>query len=386
MAEVFNVLYLGNLADIDTQDGNFTAENANALVGLTFGKAGDPLVHQVKSFSSGSTGSSGGISGAYDQTNNPSETFRIDGGPDQIFDASAVYNATVSYADGTTAAITAVIFQDTEGNTYLAPEFSANADQAALEAGPIRSLTLDSLAEGASLGLAANRETANYVACFTKDVMIAGQHGQRAVQDLAVGDLVRTQDHGLQAIRWTGAARRMATGGLRPVRIRIGALGVNLPAQDLVVSQQHRILVRSPIVARMTGNTEVFVAAKFLLGLDGVSLGPAGGVVTYYHLLLDRHEVIYANGMPTESLMTGRQALYSIGLERVNEILTLFPGLWISAGTPARPVVKGSRRKNLVARHVKNNKPLHAPRDFGADFNHSAYSRRWGLGNPAQGG
>lgn len=386
MAEVFNVLYLGNLTDIDTQEGNFTAENADSLVGLTFGKAGDPLHHQVKTFSPGSTGSDGGVSGAYDQTNNPAETFRIDGGPDQIFDASAVYNATVTYADGTTTAISAVVFQDTDGNTFLAPEFTANEDQAALEAAPIRSLTLDALAEGASLGLASYREKVNYVACFTKDMKITTQQGQRAVQDLAVGDLVQTQDHGLQAIRWIGTARRRAKGGLRPVHISAGALGVKLPLRDLVVSQQHRVLVRSRIVERMTGAPEAFVAAKFLLGLEGVFLGAAGQVVTYYHLLLDRHEVIYANGMPTESLMTGRQALYSIGLESVNEILTLFPAIWMSAGTPARPIVKGARRRNLIARHVKNSKPLHAPRDFGAVSYHYAYSRRWGLGNQAQGG
>lgn len=159
MAEVFNVLYLGQLADIDTREGNYTAEDADELVGLTFGSEGDALANQVKEFSPGSTGSTGGVATAYDQTNNPSETFSIDGGPDQTFDASAVYNATITYVDGSTDQITAVIFQDTDGNTYLAPEFTANADQAALEAAPIRSLTLDSLAGNRYLGLTANRES-----------------------------------------------------------------------------------------------------------------------------------------------------------------------------------------------------------------------------------
>ncbi|KEP71208.1 hypothetical protein DL1_11205 [Thioclava dalianensis] len=71
--------------------------------------------------------------------------FRIDGGVDQSLDGLAVYNATITYLDGSTAPITAVVFQDTSGNLYLAPEPTYNADQAALEARPIRSLTLDGL-------------------------------------------------------------------------------------------------------------------------------------------------------------------------------------------------------------------------------------------------
>lgn len=190
--------------------------------------------------------------------------------------------------------------------------------------------------------------------------MISTQKGPRAIQELVVGDLVKTQDHGFQAIRWIGATHCVARDGLRPVHIRAGALGINLPAQDLVVSQQHRILARSRIAQRITGDLEAFVAAKFLLDLEGVSLGPVGEVVTYYHLLLDRHEVIYANGMPTESLMTGEQALYSIGQDSVSEITSLFPDLMMTAGIPARPILEGANRKQLIARHVKNNKALHA--------------------------
>ena len=360
MPDIFNVLFLGNLTDIDPIDGDNDAENASALVGMTFGGESDALAARVQEFSPGSTGYTGGTNNAYDQNNAPNETFRLDGGAEQTFDSAVVYNATITYIDGTTSNITAVVFQDTDGNTYLAPEFSANADQAALEAAPIRSLTLDSLLSNEFSGMTGSRQTTNYVTCFTDGVMITTQSGEMPVQQLRVGDLVRTRDHGVQPIRWIGRARTAAKGAMAPVCISAGALGGDFPRVDLVVSQQHRIVIRSKIVRRMTGASEVFVAAKTLLALDGVNLVHDTDDVTYYHLLLDQHEVIYANGMPTESLMTGKQALYAIGLGSVLEIMTLFPSLIHTAGQPARPIVKGPKIANLITRHVKNGVPLHA--------------------------
>ena len=147
MPTTFNVFSLGTQTLMDTAEDNTIAENASALVGLTLGTAGDPLAANVHSFSPGSTGYGGGITTAYDSNNNFSnDTFSIDGGADQAFDSVAQFNATITYLDGTTDTITAWIFQDTTGNTYLAPETAANADQVALEAAPIRSITLDSVA------------------------------------------------------------------------------------------------------------------------------------------------------------------------------------------------------------------------------------------------
>ena len=92
---------------------------------------------------------------------------------------------------------------------------------------------------------------------------------------LAEGDLVRTLDHGLQPVRWVGARRLSAAElaaaeKLRPIRIRAGALGPGTPRADLLVSPQHRVLVRSRIAQRMFGTDEVLVAAKQLLQIDGI--------------------------------------------------------------------------------------------------------------------
>ncbi|WP_290443001.1 calcium-binding protein [Rhodovulum tesquicola] len=139
----FDVIYLGLLPGIDPIQGNETAENAADLLG-SYGSTTDPLFSQVKSLVA--TRLSEDDDNTYDIDNGGGyDTFRIDGGPDQQFDAVAVYDATLTYADGTTATISAVVFQDTSGRTYLAPETTLNADQSALTAKPIVSMTLHSV-------------------------------------------------------------------------------------------------------------------------------------------------------------------------------------------------------------------------------------------------
>jgi hypothetical protein len=358
MPTTFNVISLGNVADMDTVEGGVTAENASALVGMTFGGVGNALADDFVTFSPGTGGFSGGSSTLYDQDNSPAENFRINGGADQVFDSTAVFNATITYTDGTTATITAVLFQDTAGNTYLAPEFAAGPDQTALEAKAIRSLTLNSLSDNTWGGLTANRETWDFVTCFTTGTMILTPGGEVAVETLKPGDKVVTRNHGSQPIRWIGASPAKARGAFAPVRIRAGALGPNCPERDLVLSRQHRIMLSAEAARRMFGKREVLVPAVGLLGQDGVTLEETGADVVYYHILLDRHEVILADGTPCETLLTGEGARKAMGPEALHEIETLFPGLIDRASRPALPMVRGKRLRQLLARLAQNGKPL----------------------------
>lgn len=359
MATTFDVISLGVVADIDSTEGNTTAESASSLVGLTFGGVGDSLVNNIQTLSPGTTGTAGGNATAYDMNNfSANEAFSIDGGADQTFDGTSIYNATITYIDGTTATITAVIFQDTAGNAYLAPEFSANADQTALEAGAIRSLTLDSLVGNAFSGLTASREDPTYVTCFAGGTRILTPNGEQVVQDLHVGDYVMTQDRGPQAIRWIGKSSFPALGRFTPIRIEAGALGSDLPAKDLIVSQQHRMLVSSKIANRIAGEVEVLVAAKKLLELPGISYALDMITVDYFHVLLDNHEVIFAEGAPTESLLTGPMTIKSFNAETLEELHAIFPNLLDVIGQPARLIMKGDPMRQLIARHRKNEQPL----------------------------
>lgn len=201
------------------------------------------------------------------------------------------------------------------------------------------------------------------VPCFTSGTLIETADGPRPVDSLAVGDLVVTRDHGLQPLRWVGsrylsAADLAANPKLIPIRIGAGALGPGRPARDLVVSPQHRIMIRSAIARRMFHSDEVLVPAVKLLGLPRIERA-GRGAVRYLHLLFDRHEIVLSNGAETESLYTGEQALTSLGPEAREEILTLFPQLANGLrANPARPFVTGARAARLAQRHGRNRKAL----------------------------
>ncbi|SIS71233.1 Hint domain-containing protein [Paracoccus saliphilus] len=206
------------------------------------------------------------------------------------------------------------------------------------------------------------------VPCFARGTLISTDRGAVAVEELREGDLILTGDNGLQPIRWIGsrrlsAAELRARPNIRPIRIREGALGKNTPSRDLLVSPQHRVLVRSKIAQRMFGTMEILVAAKHLVEIEGIEIAEDVHEVEYFHMLFDRHEVVFANAAETESLYTGPEALKSVGMAAREEIFTLFPELRNRdhAGQrpdSARPLSSGRTARQLAMRHLRQNQPL----------------------------
>lgn len=206
----------------------------------------------------------------------------------------------------------------------------------------------------------------NLVPCFTYGSMIRTADGEIPVQDLQVGQKVQTLDNGLQSIRWID--RKSLTSSdlaknptLLPIRIKKGALGCDLPRQDLMISPQHRVLVRSQIVKRMFNVSEVLVPAIKLVEMNGVDVVSDCDAIEYFHVLFDQHQIIYSNGAPTESLYTGPEALKAISPEARAEITTLFPHIGDPGYHPETARItpkKGKDTKQLLERHRKNEKPL----------------------------
>jgi len=75
----------------------------------------------------------------------------------------------------------------------------------------------------------------------------------------------------------------------------------------------------------MFGQDEVLVAAKQLLGLDGIEVADDLNEVIYHHFLFDQHELVTANGLQCESLFTGPEALRAVGAVARHQILAMFP-------------------------------------------------------------
>ncbi|MFN4100368.1 MAG: Hint domain-containing protein [Pararhodobacter sp.] len=203
------------------------------------------------------------------------------------------------------------------------------------------------------------------VTCFAAGTRIQTVTGPRAVETLSAGDPVLTLDHGYCPLRWIGCSPvdLIARPLLAPVRIPAGALGCGLPERALLVSPQHRVLVRSAIAMRMTGTPEVLVAAHKLVGTAGIHIAQDLARVDYWHLLFDRHQVIRSEGALTESLFTGPEALRAVPPEARAEIMALFPHLTdpghdARPDSPARPILHGHRARSLAARHRRNARPL----------------------------
>lgn len=206
------------------------------------------------------------------------------------------------------------------------------------------------------------------VVCFSAGTLICTAAGSVAVEDLRVGDMVTTMDNGEQPLRWIGSSRLSAAQlllrpKLRPIRIAAGALGRGTPERDLVVSPQHRVMIRSTIAQRMFAAPEILVAAVKLVGMPGIEVIETAREVTYFHLLLERHEILFSDGAATESLYPGPQALSGMAPAAVEEITYLFPELSEHCGkpTPARLLAeKGRQIRTLLSRHLKNRKALMA--------------------------
>jgi hypothetical protein len=156
------------------------------------------------------------------------------------------------------------------------------------------------------------------------------------VEDLSVGDMVLTMDEGPQPLRWIGNREVEATGKMAPVLIEANAIGEH---DALMVSPQHRVLMRDPLAALLFGEEEVLVKARDLV--NGSTIRHVeGGTVTYHHILFDRHQVVYSEGLPTESFHPGPQATKQFDPEVLEEICTLFPELTPETGMNHGPAAR----------------------------------------------
>lgn len=188
------------------------------------------------------------------------------------------------------------------------------------------------------------------IVCFAHDTLITTDKGQIGVQDICAGDLVMTMDNGLQPVRWVGSRCVPAQGKFAPIVLRKGVVG---NAQDLVVSPQHRVLVQGWQAELLFGQADILVSAKHLVN-DQTVVRREGGEVTYYHILFDQHEVIFANDAPCESFHPGAVGINGMDDAQRTEIFALFPALehdLTSFGKSARMAIN-SKEAKVVLQHI----------------------------------
>ncbi len=165
--------------------------------------------------------------------------------------------------------------------------------------------------------------------CFTRGTPIETPRGPRPVEDLRVGDMVLTLDDGPQPIRWIGSRRIELMAGdeaLRPVVLRKGAIGPGIPARDLVVSPMHRMLLGGASAQLLFGQDEVLCPVRHLVNGQTILSQPVPEV-EYFHLLFDRHQIVFSRNCASESFYPGGVGLDGFDAETRDEVFALFPEL-----------------------------------------------------------
>ncbi|MGL5008461.1 MAG: Hint domain-containing protein [Paracoccaceae bacterium] len=162
---------------------------------------------------------------------------------------------------------------------------------------------------------------------FVAGTVVQTDKGEMLVEHLDVSQRILTRDRGFQHIVWMGcqqfsANELCARGDLRAVVIEAGALGPNMPTRQMTVAPQHRLLVEGPRTKLMFGEREVFIPAEHFVGFPGVARGPQGGV-SYVHVMCAAHEVVWADGIWTESFQLNDLSLAGLEASHRIEIASL---------------------------------------------------------------
>ncbi|MBU2993566.1 Hint domain-containing protein [Octadecabacter sp. 1_MG-2023] len=179
---------------------------------------------------------------------------------------------------------------------------------------PLRSEQLD---------FSAFSDTPPVFPCFAKGTLIETDTGPLAIDSLQIGDLVQTKDDGLQPVRWIGSRKIGGRGEMAPILIKAGALG---NYRDLMVSPQHRMLVNDWQSEVYFGEPQVLVAAKHLINGDTIIQTPCDAI-TYVHMTFDDHQVVFAEGCPSESLHLGSMTLNALDRAAQEEVRNIFTEL-----------------------------------------------------------
>ncbi len=276
---------------------------------------GDPAVDGGAGWAVPNQTFSGTIDGTVysGQTINPEWEFDVDSGEGSVF---GLYPG-----DGGTNIGLGFTFQPVPGTTYT---FSTSGSGTLLP----------------------NIQDTELFVCFTKGTEIETISGPQLIEDLVIGDEIWTEKNGFQPLRWIGSKRVDVTRESCPIRFKAGTLGAT---RDLLVSQQHRMLIKSPDLDIMFGQPKMLSAAKHLVNGKSIDYDLSSPSVEYFHLLFEQHEIINANGVLSESFYPGGEAMNTLEAPQRMEVLSLFPELeqFCNTAPVVYPVLKSFEARSI---------------------------------------
>lgn len=180
-----------------------------------------------------------------------------------------------------------------------------------------------------------SNNTGTSALCFVSGTRIAVEDGWKTVEDIQIGDRIRTADGRLKAVQWVGRQsvirRFCGTERATPVCIKAGAIAEQTPLRDLYVSPCHGIFVDG-----------VFAVAGALVNGSSIYRVTEGlEQFTYYNIEFDTHELIVAEGLTAESYCeTTPRDVY----DNAEEYYTLYPD---AAPVKELPYPRAKSRRQL---------------------------------------
>ena len=355
----------GYYAGVYIQSGNATVDNAGTIYGGTYSvrfngtghntlivHAGAMFTGEVFAATSGTntlelaSGAAGGaIIGLGTEYKN-FKTVTIDSGASWDIDGTKTGLSASSIAgfhagdrlDITNLAFTAGSTATVSGNVLTIRHGTTTLDTIKLP-GTFTGHTFNLLSDGSG-GTFVEEDG---VACYCRSTLILTAKGERAVQDLRIGDLLVTASGAARPIRWIGMRAydgRFLAGrkDMLPVTIAAGALADNVPRRDLSVSPLHAMFI-----------DDVLIPANALV--DGVSVTQADTVamVEYFHIELDTHDVIVAEGALSETFIDDD----SRGMfHNAAEFAQLYPGAPRRPADYCAPIVEDGEALETIRRRI----------------------------------
>jgi hypothetical protein len=189
----------------------------------------------------------------------------------------------------------------------------------------------------------------NVVACYLRGTMIGTVDGERAIETLAIGDVVLTARGEQKPIRWIGHRayrKRFAccNSDVVPIRIAAGALADGVPSRDLYVSPQHAMFIDG-----------VLVPAIDLVNGTSITEAVSMEEIAYFHIELAEHDVLLANGAPSESFIDDNSRMM---FHNAYDFAALYPSaerrpaIYCAPRVSSGPLLDTIRRR--IERRVKN--------------------------------
>ena len=214
----------------------------------------------------------------------------------QLGDPIEAAGTIAGFVNGDTIDLTSVAHQNTDtatllpGNTLEIVTGNGTFD---LRLSPTDDFTGDFFHLGSD-GASGSNVTENEVPCFLHGTLIRTDRGEVAVESLRIGDHVVTHTGRNAPITWIGIGRAFVTPARRsaatPVIVRKGALADNVPHHDLRLTKGHALFI-----------DDVLVPVEFLVNHRSIIWDDHAREVAFFHIELGTHDVLLANGAPTES-------------------------------------------------------------------------------------